>query len=59
MTNDTPRPPSLLEGLPPRPEGGIYLDNERPETITLLLRKERSYMLKVGKRKFYRIEPRP
>lgn len=40
-------------------QGGIYLDNERPETITLLLRKERSYMLKVGKRKFYRIEPRP
>lgn len=25
--NDNTRPPSLLDGLPPRPEGGIYLDN--------------------------------
>lgn len=25
--NDASRPPSLLEGLPPRPESGIYLDN--------------------------------
>lgn len=25
--NDASRPPSLLEGLPPRPQSGIYLDN--------------------------------
>ncbi len=40
-------------------QGGIYLDNSRPAEITLLLKKGRSYLLKVGKRKFYKIEPRP
>ncbi len=38
-------------------QGGIYLDNERPAAITVTLRKGRSYLLKIGKRKFYRIEP--
>jgi tyrosyl-tRNA synthetase len=38
-------------------QGGIYLDNERPEAITFTLRKGKSYLLKIGKRKFYRIEP--
>ena len=38
-------------------QGGIYLDNERPEAITFLLQKGRSYLLKIGKRKFYKIEP--
>jgi len=38
-------------------QGGIYLDNERPEAITFTLQKGRSYLLKIGKRKFYRIEP--
>jgi tyrosyl-tRNA synthetase len=40
-------------------QGGIYLDNERPESITVTLRKGRSYMLKIGKRKFYKIESVP
>jgi len=38
-------------------QGGIYLDNERPAEISLVLKKGRSYLLKIGKRKFYRIEP--
>ena len=37
-------------------QGGIYLDNERPAEITLMLKKGCSYLLKIGKRKFYRIE---
>jgi tyrosyl-tRNA synthetase len=37
-------------------QGGIYLDNERPASLTVTLRKGKSYLLKVGKRKFYRIE---
>ena len=36
-------------------QGGIYLDDERPADITQPLRKGRSYRLKVGKKKFYRI----
>ncbi len=40
-------------------QGGIYLDSERPAEITVMLLKGRSYSLKVGKRKFYRIESRP
>ncbi len=36
-------------------QGGIYLDDERPVEITLVLKKGRSYRLKVGKKKFYRI----
>ena len=38
-------------------QGGIYLDNERPESITHILKKGRPYFLKIGKRKFYKIEP--
>jgi tyrosyl-tRNA synthetase len=38
-------------------QGGIYLDNERPESITVTLQKGKSYLLKIGKRKFYKIEP--
>jgi tyrosyl-tRNA synthetase len=38
-------------------QGGIYLDNERPESIVILLQKGKSYLLKIGKRKFYKIEP--
>jgi tyrosyl-tRNA synthetase len=38
-------------------QGGIYLDNERPESITIILQKGKSYLLKIGKRKFYKIEP--
>jgi tyrosyl-tRNA synthetase len=37
-------------------QGGIYLDNERPEAITFILQKGKSYLLKIGKRKFYKIE---
>lgn len=40
-------------------QGGIYLDSGRPAEITFMLRKGRSYSLKIGKRKFYRIESRP
>jgi tyrosyl-tRNA synthetase len=36
-------------------QGGIYLDQERPETMTCELRKDHSYMLKIGKRKFIKI----
>jgi len=38
-------------------QGGIYLNHERPETITVTLQKGHSYQLKIGKRKFYKIEP--
>jgi len=37
-------------------QGGIYLDNERPAEIAFVLKKGCSYLLKIGKRKFYRIE---
>jgi len=37
-------------------QGGIYLDNERPESLQVVLRKGKSYLLKIGKRKFYKIE---
>jgi tyrosyl-tRNA synthetase len=36
-------------------QGGIYLDQERPETITCELKKGQSYTLKIGKRKFIKI----
>lgn len=36
-------------------QGGIYLDQERPETIACELRKDHSYILKIGKRKFIKI----
>jgi len=38
-------------------QGGIYLDNERPAEITQILKKGRPYLLKIGKRKFYKIQP--
>jgi tyrosyl-tRNA synthetase len=38
-------------------QGGIYLDSERPESITVILQKDKSYLLKIGKRKFFKIEP--
>jgi tyrosyl-tRNA synthetase len=38
-------------------QGGIYLGNERPETITFTLQKGHAYQLKIGKRKFFKIEP--
>ncbi|MEI6614626.1 MAG: tyrosine--tRNA ligase, partial [Chrysiogenales bacterium] len=38
-------------------QGGIYLDNRRLESLTVTLQKERSYLLKIGKRKFYKINP--
>jgi len=38
-------------------QGGIYLDNERPAEIALTLKKGRAYLLKIGKRKFYKIQP--
>ncbi len=38
-------------------QGGVYLDGERPAEITFILKKGHSYFLKIGKRKFYRIEP--
>ena len=36
-------------------QGGIYLNQERPETIACELKKGHSYMLKIGKRKFIEI----
>ena len=36
-------------------QGGIYLNQERPETIACELRKDHSYMLKIDKRKFIKI----
>jgi tyrosyl-tRNA synthetase len=36
-------------------QGGIYLDRERPGTITCELKKGQSYTLKIGKRKFIKI----
>jgi tyrosyl-tRNA synthetase len=39
-------------------QGGIYLDDQRPETLAFILKQGTSYRLKVGKKKFYRIEPR-
>ena len=38
-------------------QGGIYLDNERPASITVTLQKGKYYLLKIGNRKFYKIEP--
>jgi tyrosyl-tRNA synthetase len=38
-------------------QGGIYLDNERPAEIAFTLKKGQAYLLKIGKRKFYKIEP--
>ncbi|MCX6558475.1 MAG: tyrosine--tRNA ligase [Candidatus Aminicenantes bacterium] len=36
-------------------QGGIYLDNERPAEIAFTLKKGQSYLLKIGKRKFIKI----
>jgi tyrosyl-tRNA synthetase len=38
-------------------QGGIYLDNERPASLGVMLVKGKSYLLKIGKRKFYKIGP--
>ncbi|MBN2399439.1 MAG: tyrosine--tRNA ligase [Candidatus Aminicenantes bacterium] len=37
-------------------QGGIYLDHQRPESIQVMLQKGKPYLLKIGKRKFYKIE---
>ena len=36
-------------------QGGIYLDNQRPESLNRILEKKNSYVLKIGKRKFFKI----
>ena len=36
-------------------QGGIYLNNQRPAEITFTLKKGQSYLLKIGKRKFIKI----
>jgi tyrosyl-tRNA synthetase len=36
-------------------QGGIYLNRKRPETIVCELKKDHSYLLKIGKRKFIKI----
>jgi tyrosyl-tRNA synthetase len=40
-------------------QGGIYLNDRRPESLALTLQKGKTYLLKIGKRKFFRIEPPP
>ncbi len=37
-------------------QGGIYLDNQRPESLNVILQKGKPYLLKIGKRKFFKIE---
>ena len=36
-------------------QGGIYLDDQRPESLTRILEQKKSYVLKIGKRKFFKI----
>ncbi|HSQ35681.1 MAG TPA: tyrosine--tRNA ligase, partial [Candidatus Binatia bacterium] len=48
---------SRVEAKRVHAQGGIYLDNQRPESLNVMLRKDQSYFLKVGKRKFYKIGP--
>jgi len=36
-------------------QGGIYLDHQRPESLNRILEKKKSYLLKIGKRKFFKI----
>ncbi|MBN2345057.1 MAG: tyrosine--tRNA ligase, partial [Candidatus Aminicenantes bacterium] len=38
-------------------QGGIYLDDERPPSIAVALRQGKSYSLKIGRKKFFRIGP--
>ena len=40
-------------------QGGIYLNGQRPDSLVVMLQKDESYLLKIGKRKFYKIEPLP
>jgi tyrosyl-tRNA synthetase len=40
-------------------QGGIYLDDRRPESLAQMLKKGETYQLKIGKKKFFRIEPPP
>jgi tyrosyl-tRNA synthetase len=52
--------PSRAEAKRMMRQGGVYLDEQRIEDITykLDLRKKSDYILKIGKRKFYRIKPK-
>ena len=52
--------PSRAEAKRMMRQGGIYLDGQRIEDITykLDLRKKSEYILKIGKRKFYKIKPK-
>jgi tyrosyl-tRNA synthetase len=52
--------PSRAEAKRMMRQGGVYLDEQRIEDITykLDLRKKSEYILKIGKRKFYRIKPK-
>lgn len=36
-------------------QGGIYLDNQRLDNLNRILEKKKSYVLKIGKRKFFKI----
>jgi len=52
--------PSRAEAKRMMRQGGVYLDEQRVEDITykLDLRKKNEYILKIGKRKFYKIKPK-
>lgn len=52
--------PSRAEAKRMMRQGGVYLDGQRIEDITykLDLRKKSEYILKIGKRKFYKIKPK-
>jgi tyrosyl-tRNA synthetase len=52
--------PSRAEAKRMMRQGGVYLDEQRIEDITykLDLRKKSEYILKIGKRKFYKIKPK-
>jgi tyrosyl-tRNA synthetase len=64
LGKDTPLIDFLMEHriLPSRGEvkrtfgqGGIYLNNQRPESPNQILEMGKSYVLKIGKRKFFQI----
>ena len=52
--------PSRAEAKRMMRQGGVYLDEQRIEDITykLDLRKKSEYILKIGKRKFFKIKPK-
>jgi len=52
--------PSRAEAKRTMRQGGVYIDEQRVEDITykLDLRKKSEYILKIGKRKFYKIKPK-